>query len=178
MPRTRRIRRVGLGIGLLAAVVACFAAVGQFRSHSIITVSRITNATPEHLWALWSDPANPPRWDAAHESSRIDGPFQVGQTGAVKVEGQSERRFTVIECTPLRSYTDRFHLPAGAAMDWRHTIVDHGTSRTVTFEVSVKGPTALILKPILSDVLEAELPATVDRFVQVAEADMQAAEKP
>jgi uncharacterized protein YndB with AHSA1/START domain len=176
MSAPRWVRGAGLGAGILVAVLATIAVVGQSRSHHVITVTRTTVATPEYLWALWSDPANPPRWDPAQEYSRVDGPFGVGQTGVVKVTGQPERAFTVVECTPLRSYTDRFHLPAGAAMDWRHTIVDLGPTRAVTFEVTITGPTALILKPILTNVLQGELPATVDTFVRVAEADMRAAQ--
>jgi hypothetical protein len=99
----------------------------------------------------------------------------TGQTGTVTLKGQPTRRFEVIDCQPQTTYTDRFFLPAAGKMDWRHTIADSGAHRTVTFEVHVSGPTALVLRPIMASILEAELPPTVDTFVRVAEADTRAA---
>jgi hypothetical protein len=165
-------------VTVLAAVLVVAggcALIGATSKQHVVTVSRPTTATVDPLWALWADPANSPRWDRAVQSSTHDGPFATGQTGTVTLKDQPSRRFEIIDCQPKTTYTDRFFLPAGGKMDWRHTITDSGSERTVTFEIHVSGPTALVLRPILASVLEAELPATVDTFVRVAEADTNAA---
>ena len=176
-PRSRRARRVALGVAAGALALTGTAAVaGAAGDYEVIAVSRSTTASVDALWQLWADPANSPRWDRAVESSTHDGPFATGQTGTVTVAGQPTRRFVVLDCRPKTAYTDRFFLPAGGRMDWHHTIDDQGAQRTVTFRVTVTGPSSLVLRPILASVLQAELPATVDTFVRVAEADTLSAD--
>ena len=64
---------------------------------------------------------------------------------------------------------DRFFLPMGGKMDWIHTLrrTDEGTE--VGFDVSVSGPTAFFLGPIMRKILAKDLPPTVDKLVLLAE---------
>lgn len=110
------------------------------------------------------------RWDDGLEWARIDGPFQQGATGTVRLTGQPARRFALIESQPVSRYTDRLFLPTGTTMDWHHLIEERdGDRRQVTFRVEVRGPTALVLLPVLRHILAAELPQTVDKLVDLAE---------
>ncbi len=82
-------------------------------------------------------------------------------------------RFEIRDCEPDSHYTDRFHLPAGATMDWQHTITEHGDgTRSVTFRVTTRGPSALFLAPVMTSILDADLPSTVDRLVALAEGEL------
>jgi hypothetical protein len=175
VPFSRVHRTVVAVLAAVLVVAGGCVLVGTITKLHVVTVSRSTTASVDALWALWADPANTARWDRAHDASTHDGPFGTGQTGTVTVKDQPTRRFEIIDCQPKTTYTDRFFRPAGGKMDWRHTITDTGAQRTVTFEVHVSGPTALVLRPILASILEGELPATVDTFVRVAEADTSAA---
>jgi hypothetical protein len=157
------------GLGSLVLIAATLATVGSLRTTHLVTVSRTTTATSEQIWKLWADVPGRTRWDEGLESIRIDGPFDVGTTGEVKLKGQPAVRFDILECRPMSRYTDRFHLPAGTTMDWHHTIDDGNGTRTVTFRVVVKGPTSLVLTPVMKSILHEELPATVDRLVALAE---------
>jgi hypothetical protein len=135
----------------------------------VITVTRRTAAQPEAVWWLWAEVPNRTRWDDALERITLEGPFQAGATGIVKLRGQPERRFEVVQCLPPRAYTDRFFLPLGGKMDWAHTISQVDGERAVTFDISVTGPTSPILAPVLRRILRRELPPTVDRLVALAE---------
>ncbi|RGA05706.1 hypothetical protein DI270_007020 [Microbispora triticiradicis] len=154
-----------------AVIAATVAALGKLRTTHLITVTRQTTAEPEHIWPLWEDVPARVRWDDGLDWIRLDeGPFALGATGHVKLKGQSAVRFEIIECDPMRRYTDRFFLPGGTFMDWEHTIEDRGDgTREVTFKVVVKGPTALVLTPIMKKILGGALPETVDRLVSLAE---------
>ena len=88
----------------------------------VITVTRRTTATPEAIWRLWADVPNRTRWDDALERITLEGPFQCGADGVVKLRGQPERRFKVVDTVPPKAYTDRFFLPLGGKMDWAHII--------------------------------------------------------
>jgi hypothetical protein len=133
-------------------------------------VSRTTTASPEAIWDLWADVANRTRWDDGLEGARIDGPFQEGASGEVKLRGQPPRRFEVIEYQPMRRYTDRSFLPLGTTMDWHHSVDERGhNQRQVTFRIVAKGPTSLVLAPVLRRILDREPPETVDKLIKLAE---------
>lgn len=133
----------------------------------VITVTRATTAAPEVIWELFADIGGRTRWDDALES--IDGDFELGGLGRVKLKGQPERTWEIIECVRPQRYTDRFHLPMGGRMEWVHSIEPVEGGCEVTFDISVGGPTALILLPIMRSILSRELPPTVDKLVAVAE---------
>lgn len=136
----------------------------------VFTVTRTTTAAPEVIWGLFADVAGRVRWDGALES--IEGSFELGGRGSVKLKGQPERTWEIIECVRLQRYTDRFFLPLGGRMDWVHRIEASGDGCAVTFDISVGGPTAVILRPIMRAILSRELPPTVDKLVAVAEGRM------
>jgi hypothetical protein len=167
MNRTQLVL-AGLGLGVVALSAA--AAVGALTTRHVVSVTRTTTASPEAIWNLWADVPNRTRWDSGLVWARADGPFQQGATGEIRLKDQPTRRFEVVEFQPPSRYTDRFFLPMGTRMDWRHSIdeVDHDRRR-VTFRVEVSGPTALVLAPIAKRILDDELPQTVDRLTAIAE---------
>ena len=152
-------------IGALVAVVVSGAIVGSTTSVPVIEVTRKTTATREQVWELWADVPDRTRWDADLEYARLDGPFKAGSTGEVKLEGQPAREFLIIYCEPLEGYTDRFFLPLYGKMDWHHTIRETEGGREVRFKIEVSGPSALIMRDILQD----DLPPTVEKLISLAE---------
>jgi hypothetical protein len=135
----------------------------------VITVTRRTTAKPEAIWRLWADVPNRTCWDDSLERITLQGPFQSGAAGTVKLRGQPERKFEVVDTVPPQTYTDRFLLPLGGKMDWAHTISEVDGVRAVTFDVSVTGPTSPILAPVLKRILRRELPVTVEKLIALAE---------
>lgn len=135
----------------------------------IITVTRKTTAKPEAIWELWAKVPERTRWDDSLERAQLDGPFQLGMVGVVKLKEQPERPFEILDCVPLQKYTDRFFLPLGGKMGWVHTITEVEGGHEVTFDVSVRGPTSFILEPLMKKILDRELPLTVDQLVAIAE---------
>ncbi|MGO4456570.1 SRPBCC family protein [Streptomyces sp. M-16] len=134
----------------------------------VITVTRRCEAPPEAVWQLFADVPGRTRWDDELERGSIDGPFVKGARGTVKLKGQPERRFEILEReTPVR-YTDRYFLPMGGKMDWVHAVraVDGGCD--ITFDISVSGPTRFLLAPITKKILGRALPPTVEKLAAVA----------
>ncbi len=135
----------------------------------VITVTRATTASPETVWELFADVPGRTRWDDELESAIIDGRFGLGARGRVKVKGQPERDWEIVECVRPQRYTDRFFLPLRGTMDWAHTITPTASGCEVTFDITVAGPTAPVLRPIMRAILARALPPTVDKLVAVAE---------
>lgn len=166
----KRIVRTGLIIGgVLVAVAVSGVIIGSTTNVPVIEVTRKTTAAREQIWELWADVPNRTRWDADLEYAKLDGPFQTGSTGEVKLKGQPARKFLITYCEPLKGYTDRFFLPLYGKMDWHHTIRETKEGREVAFKVDVSGPSALILAPVMKKILQDDLPPTVDRLVSLAE---------
>jgi hypothetical protein len=70
----------------------------------------------------------------------------------------------------MRRYTDRFFLPLATTMDWHHSVDERGhNQRRVTLRIVTKGPTSLVLAPVLRRILDRELPQTVDKLINLAE---------
>ncbi|WP_331744666.1 SRPBCC family protein [Kitasatospora sp. NBC_01300] len=136
----------------------------------VITVTRHAEAAPETIWGLFADVPARTRWDDSLERADIRGPFRLGASGTVKLKGQPERRFEILECEPPTRYTDRYFLPMGGRMDWIHAVSETATGCDVTFDIHVNGPTSFILRPVMKRILGRALPPTVDKLVAVAEA--------
>ena len=166
----KKVTRTGLVVvHVLAAVAVSGAIVGTTTSVQVIEVRRETTATREQIWELWADVPNRTRWDRDLEYANLDGPFRRGSTGEVKLSGQPPRKFLIIHCEPLEGYSDRFFLPFYGRMDWHHTIKESGGGREVAFRIEVSGPAALILAPIMRNILRDGLPPSVDKLVSLVE---------
>ena len=167
--RKRRVRTGLIIVGVLVVVAVSGAVVGNTTNVPVIEVTRETTATREQIWELWADVPNRTRWDADLEYAKLHGPFRAGSTGEVKLEGQAARKFLITYCEPLQGYTDRFFLPFYGKMDWHHTISETKGGREVTFKIEVSGPSAFILAPIMRNILQDDLPPTVDKLISLAE---------
>ncbi|MBL1075822.1 SRPBCC family protein [Nocardia sp. 2] len=164
-------RHLALGIPLLLLVVAAVLAVlGSLRDSHIVTVTRVTEADPDVMWELWSDVPARTEWDRGLQYIDIDGPFQAGTSGTVKVEGQDPVRYEIVEVTPKVSFTDRFQSLLWTHTDWHHTIEHRADGRyEVTWRLETRGPLSLISLPVLKNIFGEEVPTAVTEFVQLAE---------
>ena len=169
MSRRRKIILIALVVPI--GLIAGLAVVGSLRDTHVVTVTRSTTADRDVIWELWADVEHRPEWDKGLEYINLDGPFEAGATGTVKVEGQDPIKYKVIEVAPKERYTDRFESLPGTHTDWKHTIEtnEHG-GYDVTWRLETRGPLSLISLPVLKSIFGEEIPAAVDEFVTLAEA--------
>lgn len=165
----RRNLMVGVPV-LLVAIVGVLAAVGSLRDSHVVTVTRTTDANPDVMWELWSDVPARTEWDRGLQYIEIDGPFEAGTVGTVKVEGQDPVRYEIVEVAPKVSFTDRFESLLWTHTDWHHSIERRSDGRyDVTWRLEARGPLSLVSLPVLKNIFGEEVPAAVDEFVQLAE---------
>lgn len=65
-----------------------------------------TTASPEQVWAIYTDTPNRLAWEVGIESVALDGPFEVGTTGKIAPTGRPPREFTIVDCVPNVSFAD------------------------------------------------------------------------
>ena len=160
------LRNLLMGIFGIMIIIAL---IGTFARIKIIEVEEISyNATLEQLWKLWDfDKRN--SWDSSLDWVEADGKFELGQTGLLKLKEQLPQKFEIIEFEVNKLYTDRFYLPLGCKMDWRHTLEETENGIKIKWNVTVNGPSALMLLPIMKIILNEELPGTINKYIEIAE---------
>jgi hypothetical protein len=77
-----------------------------------------TAATPDRVWAIWSDTTTWPTWNPDVHAISLDGPFQSGATGEMTTGAGTHqirledvvagRSFDLVTC-PIPATTFRFH---------------------------------------------------------------------
>ena len=127
-----------------------------------------TTATPEQIWAYYTDPASAPSWDPLVAHIKIDGPFTTGTTGTnTSAQGQKVK-FTISEVTPFSSYTEINSLPL-ARLTWTHRIIPTPTGCTFTHGVIISGPLSTLYAFLLAKNFSQGMPIASRALARRAE---------
>ena len=123
--------------------------------------SSTTDASPDKIWAVWTDVEQWHTWDKGLQSAEMSGPFAFKAKGTItSLEGRKSK-FKVVEYEEGKSYTFKTALPLGGLYVKRYLEVKDGQTH-FTHEVWFKGLTAGIFaknfgpqfREVLPEVLE------------------------
>lgn len=131
-----------------------------------------TTATPERVWALWSDVEGWSRWDPDVVEASLDGRFSVGSSGVLKPKGGPRLRFSLTEVTVNHSFTDRCRLPL-ATLDFIHALTPASGGTVITHRVVMNGPLTFIFRRLMGSGIERGLPSAVESLARHAEVGSQ-----
>ena len=131
-------------------------------------VSRKTTATKEEIWNIWADVTNWNVWDKEVETSKLLGKFQTGTKGILKPTGGPKTKFEMIECSNLKSFTDRSFLPL-CKMDFIHTITDTKDGIEITHKVVMTGFMTFLFSKVIGNKLKVGLPIAVEKLIELVE---------
>ncbi|TDP90485.1 SRPBCC family protein [Labedaea rhizosphaerae] len=124
-----------------------------------------TSASPEAVWALWSDVSRWTEWDTSLTAMRMDGPFEPGATGVMTIEGQGDIDFRLTEVEPGVGFTDETVLPI-ATLTFGHTMTPLAGGRLrITHRVTIEGAAAQELGPQVTE----DVPDAMAGLVAIAE---------
>lgn len=95
-----------------------------------------TTASPEAIWAVWTDPGRRPGWHPRLEWATLDGPLAVGTEGRWKPDRARALSVRVAEVVPGRRLVfDGIHGPAVARGHYEYELSpvpgDDGRTRIV-----------------------------------------------
>jgi uncharacterized protein YndB with AHSA1/START domain len=126
-----------------------------------------TAARPEAVWRLYSDVSTWSQWDHAVERVTLDGPFEAGSAGSMKLHGQDPFAYRLLEVEPRRSFADESAIPGGVVR-FRHHIepLDGGRSR-LTHAVEIEAPPAVAEQ--IGAMITAGVPETMTQLAALAE---------
>ena len=122
-----------------------------------------TTATPNAVWAIWSDPGSWYSWDPAVESVAMEGHFGEGAGGTMVLTGGIEVPVMLEVVEPGARYLDRLEmgdLRSASTTSWR---VVGGAE--VTVSTVITGPGAEDIGPMVT----ADSPKAMAALVAMAE---------
>ena len=134
--------------------------------------SQTTSAGVAEVFALLSDVAGWPEWNAGVESVSLDGPFVAGTRGVMAMPGQEPLSFRLIWVDPQKGFEDETDLPdAGVVVRVRHTIdvlPKGGTG--IIYRATIDGPAADEVGPEIGPAITADFPSVMAALAERAEA--------
>jgi hypothetical protein len=140
----------------------------EIRSMWTTEHSELTDATPEAVFAVWSDTASWPSWDDGLEHVRLDGPFAAGSRGRVKPKGGPGVSFTMLSVSLGAGFTSQSRLPLGR-MRFEHRAEPEGPRTRVTHRVTIEGPATPLFSRVIGRGVARDLPAAIRALIAVAE---------
>ena len=126
--------------------------------------STTTTATPEAVWALWSDVATWEKWDPAVESVALDGAFAEGTAGTTTLRGGIEAPLTLEVVTPGARYLDQLTM-GDLVIRIDHVLRAMPGGTKVTVSTTIEGPGADDIGPMVT----ADAPVALAAVVSLAE---------
>lgn len=105
------------------------------------TETATTSATPDAVWALWSDPSGWASWDPSVESVAFEGHFAEGAAGTVVLAGGIEVPVYVELVEPGARFLDRRDL-GDLHIRVDHVVTAAGDGAEVTVSTVIEGPGA------------------------------------
>jgi ligand-binding SRPBCC domain-containing protein len=109
-----------------------------------------TTATPEQVWPFYAEVSRWLEWDSGLVGVTLDGPFAVGSSGTLQVEGQPPLTWTLVDVVDNALFTDVTEIPGVATLTFVHRIAPTADGSSITHEVLIDGPAADTLGPMVT----------------------------
>jgi hypothetical protein len=130
-----------------------------------------TNATPEQIWALWSDVDNWPEWDLGLVACWLQGAFAPGTTFTLRPRGSDQditATLNVVE--PNRRFSDATVLPFGTLQAIHEIDTDSGMTKvTHTIVAEIAEEQADFFANAIWKNVEHGLKGSVEKLTALAE---------
>ena len=122
-----------------------------------------TSATPENVWAAWSDTSTWPEWNPDIEKVNLSGAFAEGTTGTMDTKSGGHHNIQLVGVQPGREFTLISDLPMPATkVAFRCLIEPAGSGSRISQAVTVKG----LLAPIMGGMITGRIVPSFDPLLQ------------
>ncbi len=129
-----------------------------------------TSASPEQIWAIWTDVPNWSEWDTELSNSNLDGAFDLGAIGKLKPKSGPTSPFKISQFDAGKSYTLTMKLPLSRLNVYRYLHVQ-SDGTYFTHEVSFQGFFAFLFGILLGRRFRMKLPGIMENIKRIAEVE-------
>ena len=127
-----------------------------------------TFASPERIWAIWTDVEHWSEWDTELRDSYLAGAFTLGAIGKLRPKTGRVCQFIVSQFNPDKSYTISIGLPL-CKLNVHRYFSDRPDGLYFTHEVSFTGWLSFIFGLLLGRKFRALLPKVMCNVQKIAE---------
>lgn len=126
-----------------------------------------STATPAQIWRVWEDVETWKSWDHEIEFSQIDGPFEAGTSGQIKMRKSPVLKTRITQCEPLRMYV--FETKLFLAKSVSTSILERIGGKTfVTFKNEIRGPLAFFYMLFIGRGIKEKTPREMQEMLKQA----------
>jgi uncharacterized protein YndB with AHSA1/START domain len=119
-------------------------------------------ASPDQIWAVYTDAAAWPEWNVGIERLELSGPFAAGARGLLTPRGQDPLPFAVESTEPGRGYVSETAIAETVTMRTENRLepLEEGGTR-LTSRLSMHGPAAEFFGGSFGAAFAASVPGTL-----------------
>jgi len=132
-------------------------------------VSRSTTASPERVWAVWSDPNNWSRWNSGIKSAQLDGTIADGAKGRMTTNRDTTHDVSFVNVHPGRGFSMTMAGAPGTTFAFSCEITPAATGSTIAQNVAITGPLAFIFGPMMGNEMAKHFVPVLDDLARAAE---------
>ncbi|WP_310418083.1 SRPBCC family protein [Chamaesiphon sp. OTE_8_metabat_110] len=128
-----------------------------------------TSASPEKIWAIWTDVEHWSAWDTELSDARLEGAFVLGSVGKLTPKAGRVSPFIISQLNAGNSYTFTLKLPLCKLNVYRH-LYSQSDGTYFTHEVSFQGLLAFLFGLLLGRRFRIVLPSVMENIKRIAQA--------
>ena len=132
--------------------------------------SRLTTASPERVWSVWSDPDNWSRWNTGIKACAMNGPLASGATAKMTTSRDSTHLVTFDDVEPSRGFTLSMSGPPLTTITFICEIEPNGSGSMIGQSVTFSGPLAFAFGPMMGGMMADHFVPVLDDLAAAAEA--------
>lgn len=124
-----------------------------------------TTATPAQIWTVWSDVKGWLTWDKDIELCELDGPFQTGITGRLKMKSSPVLQIVLsrVETNKIFVQETKLFLAKNISI---HYISQMDGRTQVTFENEMPGPLAFLYAWMIGPSIKKKIPLEMEQMLK------------
>ena len=124
-----------------------------------------TTATPAQIWAVWQEVERWVSWDHNIELCELDGPFQSGTTGRLKMRNSPLFQIVTTSVEPYKMFIQETKLFLAKNIS-KHFITQLDGTTLVTFQNEMHGPLALFYTFLIGSSIRKKIPVEMEEMLK------------
>jgi hypothetical protein len=127
-----------------------------------------TTASPDKIWAVWTDVQNWKTWDTGLKEASMNVPFTLNAKGTILSLENRKSTFKIVAFEQGKMYTFKTNLPLGGLYVKRFLEVKNGRTY-FTHEVWFSGLTGGVFANMFGEKFKQMLPEVMENIKKIAE---------
>ena len=132
--------------------------------------SRVTKATPERVWAIWSDVSTWKDWNSNVASMEIQGPFRKGTSLVMHTRAGRTHQMELTEVEAGRSFDLKTAVIPGTNFTFVCGVKPADGGSEISQGIRVGGPLGALFGPLIGDRVASTFTELLDGLAGAAEA--------